>query len=197
MSCSQWEIRIAESLDAGMSVAVREHVASCAQCAALLSELEANAAAMRDCDVTGAELRQLQDRVMRQIPVGRRRPVSRVAGWIAAAAAVLTVAVGIGRWKDGEVVPPRQPSVGAGHPPHMALRQSPARGFKGEASRTLQKVARPAPAAPFPKESAEPLVVKAKPPAEKAEPLLVKLVTDDPNIVIYLQSEDKKKGAGE
>lgn len=198
MSCEQWELRLAESLDAAMPDEVRQHVKQCAGCAALLAELEANTEALRGMDdLPDFAVAQLHRRVMNAIPQSSsRRGITPVrARWLAAAAAVVMIVAG-SLWRRDAPVPVEPPFVPMAHTPQVALPAPAARKPVAErpeiATRTPMHAAKPRPAQPA---RAMATATTAREENARAPRLVVKLVTDDPNVVIYLQSDEKKEGA--
>lgn len=196
MNCGKWEERIA--LHAGgdlppvEAAAVDRHVAECAACQALLSGLRQTAGLLREAHsepVDSAHYAAVRARVLSEL-AGRQRPRWAYA-LLAAAAMLLLVAV----WPRARkvVVRPRpqpvpvaqalMPAVGgaqgAPRPPGRLLRTTPQAAGRG---RRTQGVPQTRGAAP-PLQQVEP----SSPP----EPLVVKLITDDPDVVIYWISEGK------
>ncbi|MBL8231322.1 MAG: hypothetical protein JNL98_22700 [Bryobacterales bacterium] len=194
MSCEQWEVRIAEALDGAMPDEVRSHVNQCARCAALLAELEANSEALRGMDdVPDFAVAQLHHRVMNAIPQSSsRRVITPVrARWLAAAAAVVIIVAG-SLWRPDALVPVDPPSVPVARTPQVAL-PTPA----VERPVAVIRKSTPVPAAkPRRAQPARSMATSTTAREDARVPrLVVKLVTDDPNVVIYLQSDEKKEGA--
>jgi len=205
MNCGEWEERIA--LHAGCDLppmeaaAVDRHVAECAACQALLSGLRQTAGLLREAHsepVESAHYAAVRARVLSEL-AGRQRPRWAYA-LLAAAAMLLLVAV----WPKARrvVVTPRPQPV----PVAQAL-MPPVSAFSGAdplgapSGPGTPWVRRPRPAAsgvtrkggpggpPRTRGSAPPL--QQVEPSSPPEPLVVKLITDDPDVVIYWISEGK------
>ena len=200
MNCREWEERIA--LHAGgdlppmEAAAVDRHAAECAACLALLSGLRQTAdvlCAAHTEPVDSAHYAAVRARVLSEL-ARRQRPQWAYAA-LAAAAILLLVAV----WpKARRVVRPRPQPV----PVAQAL--IPAASSFGGADPlggALRATGRPRPAAsgvtrkggpggpPQTRGSAPPL--QQGEPSPPSQPLVVKLITDDPDVVIYWISEGK------
>jgi len=170
MNCTDWEERLA--LYAGGDLApapaaeVERHLAECAGCQMVASGLRASLELLEGAHQevpAPAHFAAVRSRVLAQLE-RERRPFWRRA-WVygfAAVAAMLLAAVAI--WPSRWVAPP---------PPEVAIVH--------------------APAAPVPIVPARPPQAGHKPrkKAEPGEPLMVRLVTDNPDVVIYWISERK------
>jgi anti-sigma factor RsiW len=170
MNCADWEERIA--LYAGSDLApakaaeVERHLAECAGCQMFAGWLKASLELLRDAHgeaLDGAHFAAVRSRVVAQL-ARERRPLWRRA-WVyglAAVAAALLVAVAVrpSRWAA-----PRPPEVAMVRPPAAAV-------VPVAAARRLTRV-RP----------------KPRPKAGPGELVLVRLVTDNPDVVIYWISE--------
>jgi len=201
MNCREWEERIA--LHAGgdlppmEAAAVDRHAAECAACQALLSGLRQTADVLRAAHsepVDSAHYAAVRARVLSEL--ARRRKPRWAYAVLATAAMLLLVAV----WPRARrvVVSPRPQPV----PVAQAL-MPPVSVFGGAAPlvRGTPWVRRPRPDAsgvtrkggpggpPQTRGSAPPL--QQAEPETAAQPLVVKLITDDPDVVIYWISEGK------
>jgi hypothetical protein len=173
MSCPQFEKLIALYVEGDLSPRkagrVEEHLAACGHCREFAEGLRRSQAALKSLRaemVDPAVFEGVRRRVLAQIAA---RPVSR--GWwkYAAVAATFIIIVAL-FWKPN---PPPAP------PPPVAQLKPPV------------TVEPPVPS----RAPAKHLAVRRKPrPKTSQEPLLVKLVTDDPNIVIYWLIEPKESG---
>lgn len=168
MNCPDWEPRIAlhaqGDLRAEEAAETARHLASCAPCREFADGVRQSLAMLRaahDQPIPEAHLAAVRARVLQHVEQPRR-PSFRWAwiGGLAAAAVLVVLAVHSRR------VPP--PQVTLALPP---VPQTP--------------VVLPAPVArPSPHKRSAPSYLSRKPrPPQK--PLMVKLITDDPNVVIY------------
>jgi hypothetical protein len=187
MICRDWEERIAlyAGGDAGAAeaAAVEKHLAECAGCQLALSGLRQSMEILQEAHrepVEEAHLTAVRARVLAEI-AGERRPWWRqvwVYGAVVAAAVAITI-VGLRpathRPVDVAVVTPAETVK----PPATALPEPAAVPpvHKRAHVRAARKVE--APIAP----PAGPVRAAA------SEPLLVKLITDDPDVVIYWISD--------
>jgi hypothetical protein len=168
MNCVEWEERIA--LYAGGDVApaeaqaVQHHVAECADCQLLLSGLRESLALVQEAHnepIEAAHFAAVRARVLSEIEGGRARRW-RFAWTYAMAAAAVVLAIAL--WPRPELrMTVRMPSAPVA--PMVAKVELPA-----------VRTVRPRPRA---------LVAKAQPPQEPAEPMVVKILTNDPDVVIY------------
>jgi hypothetical protein len=171
MNCGDWEERIAlycgGDLAAAEARAVEEHLADCAGCQAFAGGLQDSLETLREAHaepIAEAHFAAVRARVMGELECPRR-PWRRWA-WVVGAAAVAaaaTLAVALTTHRPAELparpVEIAAPVKSAAAPELVALRQPAKR-------RTRRRV------------------VRARAP-QPVEPLVVKLVTDDPNVVIY------------
>jgi len=186
MNCNEWEERIAlysgGDLPPGEAAAVEGHVAGCAGCQVLLSGLRQSAELLRGAHgepVDPAHYAAVRARVMSEL-ARSPRPWWRQS-WVyglAVAAMLLLFSVR-----------PRQPrrvAVATPAPvaPMIAVAPAPV-PVKREIARE--------PAAPLPRRPHRTPRVEtvAKDAETPAEPLVVKLITDDPDVVIYWITESK------
>lgn len=152
---------------AGRKVArVERHLSECAECREFAAALAASQGAVKEFGaepVDETALREVRARVLAQVAAERPRAAFPVWRWAAAAACLAAISgTGYVIPKFAAVVPPPGPG------PVAVVRPAvPPPADRAPVARAV-RVRRP------------------KPPAMKAtEPLLVKLVTDDPNVVIY------------
>ncbi len=172
MTCPEWEARIALAVEGDAPAGeVEAHLAACEGCREFARELRLSQAAfkeLRDEPVEQAVLDGIRGRAMAAIAAAPR-PRVRWWWWLApAAVAVAILLMGIMRVPE----PPRAPVVAAvGQLPELRRALSPPPAGRPE---------RPPQAKGL--------------PHRPLEPLLMKIVTDDPDVVIYWIVEDKQKG---
>jgi hypothetical protein len=158
MTCNDWEFEIASESE---NAALVEHLKECASCREFAQEIAANRAVLASLAVDDAALDAVRSRVLGKL---RRRTV-RAWAWAAAAClAVLGIAASL--WiARGPVAPP--PAVTAKAPP--AVIPAPVNA----AIRAVR-----------PSKRAHSRRLVARRVDAPSEPLVVKMLTDDPNIVI-------------
>jgi len=170
MNCPEWEEAIAlyagGDLDARRSVEVERHLAVCAGCqifaSGIMECLEAMKAGHRQ-EISGAHYAAVRARVLAKLqpaPWWRRR-------WVPAAA--LAAAACCAWWLAMVNEKLHQPVP----PPQVALARPPAPPPAADPARTVPAL---------PRHPVHPPHLR-KPITE--EPLTVRMVTDDPNVVIY------------
>ena len=167
MNCKDWEERIALHAEGDLPPQERaeaeRHLAECAGCREFLAELKQSLATLRAAHAESVEASvytALRARVFERIDYARR-PVWWL-GWIGALAATAAALI--------MLVLPRQlpPPKLVAAPPEVTI-------------------APVAPAISLPPEPVPSRKRRAAPRRERQppEPLVVKLITDDPNVVIY------------
>jgi anti-sigma factor RsiW len=182
MNCSDWEERIAlhagGDLPAAEAAEVERHLQGCAGCQALASGLKQSLELLKEAHaepLAPAHFSAVRARVVAELEHKRRRAWSY--GLAAVAVALLVVL-----------------ALRPGRTPVVATRQplSYVRGSDRSEPRTSESGT--VPNLPRPHRRAARRVVRANAPdTSGSEPLLVKLVTDDPNVVIYWIA-DRKRG---
>jgi anti-sigma factor RsiW len=196
MSCERYEEPIALHVEGDLSPAesadVEAHLAGCAACAAFAGELRESQRALKALgqeDVDPAALAAVRRRVGQALgDRGAARPARRPAAlWaLAAAAGVAVVAFVLQRPADGP--PPQPPSPSAAAPPVVTPPAGPAIPSPA--------VVASAPGGPAPAATSRPArratTVSEEVPGptvarngDSESPLVIKLVTNDPDIVIY------------
>jgi len=172
MNCANWEERIAlyagGELAAAKAAEVERHLAECAGCQVFASGLKGSMSLVREAHqdaIDAAHFAAVRSRVLAQLE-HERRPVWRRA-WvygIVAVAAALVVAFAV---RPSRRVVPRPPEAAMVRPPAPAVARTalPPRPVR---------VRR-----------------KPRPKAAPAEQVLVRLVTDNPDVVIYWISETR------
>jgi hypothetical protein len=166
MTCREFELRLAEG---EFGAAVEDHLLECAECRALAVELRENAIAL-------AAMRE------EELPWGTGDPAgSRLSGgsrgvrvWIPAAVAAALVLLALGlprhRW---ESPPPPAHSVAASPTPAMAPAAPVAAAVARKPRRRI-----------VPPKSVQP-----------EETFMVKMLTPDPDVVVYWIVEPKERGS--
>jgi len=170
MTCREFEPLIAlyagSDLDTPDLVRVDEHLARCAGCRALLEDLQASRESLLDWGsepVEGALLTAIRSGALARIGARRRR----VWPWIAAAAACAALAALLTVGAPPKAVPAPPP---------------PERGVEiAEKAEAPPPASRPAPRRRRVKRA----------PVIDGEPLIVKMLTDDPDIVIIWLVDQK------
>ena len=174
MHCKDWEERVAlhvgGDLPAAEASAVERHLAGCSGCQVLWSGMKESLELLHRAHaepLPPATYTAVRGRVMAEL-VDTRRVWWRWAAGLAAAVVVILVALAV--WPERPVPPlPRLAMAVPAAPP--VIRTAP------EIFRAAPEIFR---AARVSKRSAPP-----QPKPVPRQPLLVRLVTDDPNIVIY------------
>lgn len=173
MNCRNWEERIA--LHAGGDLPPKEaaeteaHLQDCAGCRDFAAELGEHVAWMREAQrdlPVQADFATMRAGVLERLEP-RRRPVASWLVWAGGLAAIATLVFLLVRSPRSE--PPKPaPQVALVKPPVQRVESPPTRPTRRPRSRT-----------------------HAVHPKETPEPLMVKLITDDPDVVIYLVVDPK------
>ncbi|HYW42751.1 MAG TPA: zf-HC2 domain-containing protein [Bryobacteraceae bacterium] len=182
MNCRDWEERLAlyagDDLAPAERAAVERHLGECAGCQVFLSGLKAGIDTLREAHEDGpseAHLAAVRARVLADL---RHRRRSRAWAWaVATVAAVLLLLVAV---RPGRKEAPPVPVVAVSRPPAPVEIERPRP--RQPVRRVRHVVARNRVRTPL---------LASPPPNEPAEPLVVKLITDDPDVVIYLISGGK------
>jgi anti-sigma factor RsiW len=163
MNCSEWEREIAGEPECE---GLAEHLQGCERCAAFARELEANRLALRELVAPAAAFDAVRRRVMHEIQAKKRRTVWW--GWSAVAAAVCAAILCV------LYVAPmmRMPAA----PKPIEAKMDPPR---------IEWTPRP-----VHQRSSGRLTAKAA-PAQKTEPFVVKMLTNDPNVIIIWLVDQK------
>jgi hypothetical protein len=166
MNCSDWEQEIAGESD---SVALEEHLRGCGHCREFADELERNRAALQAVEIHPAAFDAVRLRVLSEIGAKKRRGAWWAWPAVAAAAcvAVLCVSVFLQSWKNPA---PPKPLVAAKNPPKIEWTPAPVH------HRVPHKFG--------------PVSASAG-PAHNPEPLVVKMLTNDPNVIIIWLVDQK------
>jgi hypothetical protein len=170
-SCSDWEQEIAGESD---SAGLAEHLHACGRCREFAQELEENRAALGEIAVPPAAFEAVRRRVLGEIEGKRRR--ATWWGWFAVASAACLAVLGI------LYALPRLQNPAA--PAALAAKMGPPR-----IEWTLPRIRRVA-ARPRIHHKFGPDFAKAT-PAQKTEPLVVKMLTNDPNVIIIWLVDQK------
>jgi anti-sigma factor RsiW len=182
MNCKGWEERIALSasgdLDPAAQAEVRDHLAECAACRGFAGEIEDAMGLLRSAHeepIAAGHYTAVRTRVLERL--ARERSPWRRWVWVVALAGAMTVAgvflaprkaerpkgpVAVSRQPEAPVVEARVPELAAPAEPRA-------------------RKALPAPAPPR----------RGIEVAALAEPLVVKLITNDPDVVIYWIADRK------
>ena len=137
---------------------VERHVTECAECRQLLDELRDTRELLSDLGAEEPDVEALA--AVRESVLAATSP--RRWPWISAVAAALVIALAIGGQQQWRRPAPVAPPVAVIYPPEVPeVRHTPG-----------------PPPAPVP----EPVVVAA---AQPAESMVIKMLTDDPDVVIY------------
>jgi anti-sigma factor RsiW len=169
MSCAKLEEKIALYAGGDLSPQdtgqVEDHLAACSSCRELAEALAENRAAFRDLrgeELSPAVFQAVRHRVLSEIG---ERPQPQTWRWAIAFAGVVAVVAFLWRAPDVEAPLPGRPQIA-----QVSLKL-PSRDRQGAVKpRAVTRVAKAL--SPVPQEP-------------KPEPLMVKLITDDPDVVIY------------
>ncbi len=177
MNCSQWEERIAlyagGDLGAGESAAVEQHVTECAGCDEFLSGLKLTVQFLNETksdQVEASHFTVLRARVLAQLRQERRPFWRRAWAWAPLIAAVACLVVAA-FWYTTAPAPPPVRHLTA--PPVAAVLPVPA----------------PVPGPPVARER-QPRKVRVR-EARPAEQVMVRVLTKDPDVVIYWIAETR------
>jgi Putative zinc-finger len=184
MNCAEWEERIA--LHAGRDLAASEaavvdlHLAACAECRGFHEGLRQSMDVLLEAHrepIDAAHFAAVRARVMARIPAQPRWRWAWLGG-LAAAAAVVLLALAL-----RPVRVPEPPRVAVRIPPAAVIR----RAGESPAPPALPALRRARPVRRAVGREPRPPLERAAPrPAVRPEqPLVVKLITNDPNVVIY------------
>ncbi len=210
MNCKKWELQIALDVEGDLTETqahrLREHLASCPSCRAFRDKLASTQALIKGLGndtVDSESLALVRDRVMETIETEARTPILRWTPWppnwtyaLTGVAAMALVSLGLWALLAWLALPGEAPQSEA--PDRLAAIDE---SVEDEATPTPPPVALVEPEPVRPEESA-PAIVSGQPPeptpteiepeirpeetaSNPGEQLVVKLLTDDPNIVIY------------
>jgi hypothetical protein len=163
MNCSDWEREIAGEPE---SAGIEEHLQGCERCAAFARELEANRVALRELVAPVAAFDVVRRRVLQEIQAKKQRAVWW--GWSAVAAAACVAILCV------SYVLPMMRNAASPHP--IGAKMDPPE---------IQWTPRP-----VHHRSSGRLTAKAV-PAQKTEPFVVKMLTNDPNVIIIWLVDQK------
>ena len=167
MNCAKFDSLIAlyveDDLPAGEALLVEAHLETCPGCREFASDIRESQTALKQLRMDFVEesaLKEVRAEVLNRLSV----PPQAMAWPRYAIAAMLLAGLWAGwLWRARTAVPPEvQPRAAVIAPPHLST--VPARPQRAHTARVSNHRARP---------------------AFKSEPLLVKIVTDDPQVVIY------------
>lgn len=182
MSCQEYDDLLAlfagGDLDASVEERIESHIATCSNCRATVEELRSHRevlAGLADEAVDDTVLRSVRRRVMARIEPRAHRTGAWRWAW-AAAAAIGAILVSVAVLKH----PPDQAPVSTTQRPHPA---PTVRAAETSAPPTENLAAQTQSVTQITRVWTPP---SARPIREKAaEPLVVKMITDDPDVVIY------------
>jgi anti-sigma factor RsiW len=180
MNCKDWEERIALSaggdLDPALEAEVRQHLAECAGCRGLAGSIEDSLTLLRSAHeepIAAGHYAAVRARVLDRV-ARERRPWRRWV-WAAGLAAGLAVAGVFLAMRSAE-----KPKVFVAAVRPRVAQEVPVR--------PVEPVAATVPARrPRPRRTVAPR------PPQPVEPLVVKLITNDPNVVIYWIADRKEE----
>ena len=172
MHCKDWEERIAlhvgGDLPAAESSAVERHLGECSGCQVLWSGMKESLELLHRAHaepLPPASYTAVRGRVMAELAAGRRVWWRWAAG-LAAAVVVMLVALAV--WQERPVPPLPRLAMAVPAAPPLAYARGSERSHDSQPSHDRKGV-----------------VPTHRSPTVPRRPLLVRLVTDDPNIVIY------------
>lgn len=167
MSCADWEIEIARESEAGE---LRDHLKECDGCRRFAAELAANRNALQRLPVDAATLTLVRNRVMAELTATRPRGM----GWIwtaAAAAGLAALAASLSLFRYANPAPPR-PII-----------------FAKTIFAKTPSLVHPAPAQPVAEHRQ--VTRHRHAPLVAGEPLVIKMLTNDPNVIIIWIADEK------
>jgi hypothetical protein len=184
--CEQWQERIALAAGGDLALeeqaAVERHTAACEACRGMLGSVREGLAILREAHaepIEAGHLPAMRARVMAEVGARRRRGwlwAAVLAGAAAAAAMIWTRPVVAPQLQHVATVRQPAPTVTAedcgADPLDCAGRARPAGARKASKSRSRGAGSRPG-------------SLSYDRPAAQAQQVVVKLITDDPNVVIY------------
>jgi hypothetical protein len=205
MSCRRFEhdlaLAIGGDLPARRLRRLETHIATCASCRTLAARLREDHAALAALAaeapdlaelnaLRGSVLVQVRSRRSASVPAAGGRPVVARLATVGAAAVLLIAVLAVVAVRRS--VPP----AATGRP--MAVREpvaaTPAPLVAAESLPRPEAIRPERPTAPPVRRPARPAVRQATAPAPPAtaEPLVIKVLTDDPNVVIYWLADSQK-----
>jgi hypothetical protein len=172
MNCSEWEKEIAGESE---SLGLEEHLRVCGSCRDFAGELERNRTAMQAVEIHPAAFDAVRLRVLDEIRAKKRRGAWWAWSAVAAAAcvAVLCAAVVFQSWKNSG---PPKPLIATKNPPKIERPPTPLLPVVRAHHRVHHHFG--------------PVTASAG-PAHKAEPLVVKMLTNDPDVIIIWLVDQK------
>jgi hypothetical protein len=172
MNCSDWEQQIAGESE---SVALAEHLRACGHCREFADELERNRAALQAVEIHPAACDAVRLRVLDEIRAKKQRGAWWAWSAVAAAVcvAVLCASIALQNWKNPA---PPKPVVATKNPPKLEWTPTPVQPVARAHQRVHHKFG--------------PVTASAG-PARNPEPLVVKMLTNDPNVIIIWLVDQK------
>jgi anti-sigma factor RsiW len=196
MSCSRWHrlvaLYVGEDLDRARTERVRQHLAGCPSCRDLEHDLRWDLQNLRDLDSAATadlELGSVRGPVMAEIETRRTRGLvfsqPRLLTAVAAAVVVIALALlfrqigmrDVPRTVSRETPSPAPGLVAAPEPRERSLPQSPPVVLRPTPNTSDTRLVRA--------ESPQPGQTASSRQPVPAEPMTIKILTDDPEVVIY------------
>jgi hypothetical protein len=172
MNCTEWEQEIAGESE---SVGLEEHLRVCEHCRDFAGELERNRAALQAVEIHPAAFDAVRSRVLNEIRAKKQWGVWW--GWSAVAAAacvaMLCASLVLHGWKSP--APPR-PLIATKNPPKIERALAPVPSVVRAQHRAHHHFG--------------PVTASAG-PAHASEPLVVKMLTNDPDVIIIWLVDQK------
>ena len=167
MNCTDWEQAIASESE---SAALEEHLQVCGECRHFAGEIERNRMALQGVEIHPSAFEAVRLRVLDELRAKNRRAAWWAWPAVAAAAcvAVLFAAVVLPNWRNA---PPPKPLIAAKNPPKIEWTP-------------VLKTHHPT------HHQFGPVSASAG-PAHNPEPLVVKMLTNDPNVIIIWLVDQK------
>ena len=172
MNCTDWEEQIVSETG---SAELDEHIRGCEHCREFAAEIENNRKALAEVTIPATAFDAVRLRVRSEIQAKKRRNAWWAWSAVAAAAGVAILCVSL-------ILPTTQPSV-TPKLPHIAAHQPRIE----QRPVTVPVVRRTHRVRHMPSGR---LAVKTA-PAQQSDPLVVKMLTDDPNVIIIWLVNEK------
>ena len=172
MNCSDWQQEITAESE---SVALEEHLRTCGHCRDFADEVERNRAALQSVEIHPAAFDAVRLRVLKEITAKKQRGAwwawSAVA--VAACFVILCAALVFQSWKNPA---PPKPLIATKNPPKIERPPAPGPPVMRAHHRVHHHFG--------------PVTASAG-PAHNPEPLVVKMLTNDPDVIIIWLVDQK------
>jgi hypothetical protein len=172
MNCTEWEQEIARESE---SVELDEHLLVCSQCRNFASELERNRAALQAFEIHPAAFDAVRLRVLDELRAKKQRGAWWAWPAVAAAACLAIFCTGV-FLQNGKNAPPPKPLIAVKNPPRIEWTPARVRPVAGAHHRIHHEFG--------------PVSASAG-PVRPSQPLVVKMLTDDPNVIIIWLVDQK------